>query len=1785
MSHQEAEKEKEKRKADFEIITSLVVEAQTFVRDKEGDPSSVSLRDVHRFVFFMNFFLGMTTPYNDSVLVSAALVSLALVYYYRLSREEHREQFWTKMGVIDSVRQEAHRSSFEAPAQKKGSSYRYNEKENRYSSYFSEVVNNKQNSFCEQLDVGEGIALNNALTENLFVSIVCILNRVPVFLVGKPGTSKTLTMQIIASNLQGKQSPREFWRKFPSVYVFPYQCSPMSDSSSIQHQFHMAVRYQEHANNTITVLLLDEVGLAEHSPEMPLKCLHGMLVDPPIAIVGLSNWVLDPAKMNRAVLVQRPEPSSADISNTGASILGLPVQLSSSPLYKVLEQMSQSYFYVYTNQTGRDFIGMRDYYALVKYVRNYVLKYVGGDKRVAEIPRQEVVFAICRNFGGRNDILRDVLAVMCQNVLDSPILIQLQEESKRGKKRRKTRTGYVQSGRKSKKAVEKEDVVMIDGDGQGEKEVGPLSIFEMEKKYDFKRPPLSVLIESNLEAHDARHLMLLTKNCAALSLLFSCGLVHRNRTKVIIGSEFSEDDTELYLVQQMNEVKLAMATGKVIVLMNADNMYEALYDVLNQRYLMKKDNATGKVQRLLRLAIGSRSSLCPVKEGFRIIVIAEQEYAYRELDLPLLNRFEKQIMSSNEVLTVTMREVAQTIFEWVDQILKETALASYQNLFCGYHDETVPSAIFRLGNKFSNENPIKVRATLEGEVKRCLKRIAFPAAVALSPSLQKVDEPACHPDFKTGVQEIFRHQRGGLPTVSLVMTYSPVSHLDDQMLESLDGIDVERVRLDEVKSEKAFTALVERYLNDEGVRSSGSGSGSGSGNKKRALVIQFDSIMCSPLQVNHAKFLCTDALARYESQKKKTKKGEKAIVFLVHMPPGVKERARSFVFDFEEPWIYLFLDDLRGLETSVGGGSLDVSTLLHMPLLEFFDKGLANFEEIINSQLPVAVCRVRVPHPQNSRLAEDILNFANRISTLKGALVHEGFRNMFLGTVMSILTAVGGEDGKVKGLYLHTYLAVGEMSCGTLMQSLTRTISELVLQAMVHVLLRLEKNFNLSTLKLSPPLWFSLASNRNVLDLSVLSKVCKLGGRAALKDLMLKSAENTGKGGVFVSSFPFSHEIIKLLQGKETRQAIEAASQGRKEGAEKFVSEMEYIEKIFVGLFGEEVLSLSKSSDKLDYLHDFVAICAPPVDGLSAREIETVHKAVLLAFHPEALSSPPAIHASYRHNEARIQVICSILATVPSETRKHILETLEQVEQSGIETLVEKIFDGVADYIWGRTQNLAFVKRRRGEIVTTEQELSAGKNLPSFISGINGDIIDLLSGMKKKKEGGGLSPQQKWRSILVLKIFLEGFLSGGRVWGMGESGKNLLKLLRECDVCSLEFFDDFCLGLAKFYSFLRCCADCGGILGHSLDPLSRDDAHCPSCKSSYLIRTAAERQKKSGYPYHSTISRALRLPKTFWNDFLASPAEREQHSVEMKDFSSSSSGPEVRIEKGTENKRKDLVRRFLETWFVRFANEILFSGEEGVDEKLIQHISFLTNAPSLQFVSKKVNISEDEQRLIDFVPEPSTRVSLMNILLKAERDLGRSGGKQVELFQISSTIGRQLYLAHRVSVYEQEIEKLGEDIESLQKLVQLTSQKDVDVVLNWGKGEKQKEGEGEGDGEQERKRIDSVARLQTVLRRYGRLIGSDHFPPNEVIDTKEYAQFSKFFNNFLTLDSANGLRSYVTKTIKDGVGLDGVLSFLFVCERKGANWVRFDRESLQVVVEDCPNWSSCFKEEKRTSRS
>ena len=62
------------------------------------------------------------------------------------------------------------------------------------------------------------------------------------------------------------------------------------------------------------MIYFDEMGLAEHSPNNPLKVIHSELEyeqnegDKSVAFIGISNWILDAAKMNRGISISIPEP-------------------------------------------------------------------------------------------------------------------------------------------------------------------------------------------------------------------------------------------------------------------------------------------------------------------------------------------------------------------------------------------------------------------------------------------------------------------------------------------------------------------------------------------------------------------------------------------------------------------------------------------------------------------------------------------------------------------------------------------------------------------------------------------------------------------------------------------------------------------------------------------------------------------------------------------------------------------------------------------------------------------------------------------------------------------------------------------------------------------------------------------------------------------------------------------------------------------------------------------------------------------------------------------------------------------------------------------------------------------------------------------------------------------------------------------------------------------------------------------------------------------------------------
>ena len=69
----------------------------------------------------------------------------------------------------------------------------------------------------KELKLGPNIACNTALSENVFMMLVCIELRIPLFVVGKPGSSKSLAKTVVADNMQGEQSTSELFNNFKQV--------------------------------------------------------------------------------------------------------------------------------------------------------------------------------------------------------------------------------------------------------------------------------------------------------------------------------------------------------------------------------------------------------------------------------------------------------------------------------------------------------------------------------------------------------------------------------------------------------------------------------------------------------------------------------------------------------------------------------------------------------------------------------------------------------------------------------------------------------------------------------------------------------------------------------------------------------------------------------------------------------------------------------------------------------------------------------------------------------------------------------------------------------------------------------------------------------------------------------------------------------------------------------------------------------------------------------------------------------------------------------------------------------------------------------------------------------------------------------------------------------------------------------------------------------------------------------------------------------------------------------
>eukprot|EP01130_Rhizamoeba_saxonica_P005883 TRINITY_DN2328_c0_g2_i1.p1 TRINITY_DN2328_c0_g2~~TRINITY_DN2328_c0_g2_i1.p1 ORF type:complete len:3185 (-),score=755.13 TRINITY_DN2328_c0_g2_i1:18-8699(-) len=1207
------------RKSFVSFFTEMIVVSHKFMRETGF---TTSLRDVNRCVTLLNWFqesfhnrakFGERVPSDVEILRRSFVLALTHCYHSRLNEK--------RRAYREAITRACNRTPPFALRLNPGDFFKIYYREQRY--------------YAEQMITGKGIALNEALCENIFMILVCVLNRIPIFVVGKPGSSKSLSVELIGSNLNGKTSDKPFFQEYPAVEIFSYQCSPLSTSQGIEQTFHHAIRYQANASNTIVVVLLDEVGLAEQSAHLPLKVLHKLLEHPEVAVVGISNWGLDRAKMNRAIHLTRPEPSVEDLKLTAMGII------SSQHLQASLQSLAEAYYTIYHNQTKADFFGLRDYYHLIKYLM----------RNLDHTLTPELLdSALQRNFGG----------------IPSEMEMIYDEFFSRVGLPRKRRTE------------------------------------------DEKASNVVDIIQSNLDDRDARHLMLLTQNDAALQLLFDQEILDHENTVILFGSDFPADHSDLYVCLNIQTIKSCMAKGRTVVLIHSENLYESLYDMLNQHYIEYQG------QRYVRLALGTTSKLCPIHNAFRTIVIVDTNEAYTKLAPPLLNRFEKRIFVRKHLLNEVQQHVRDQVEDWVSNFFSAVnsvrgSKFKLSDIFVGFHNDTISSLVLSLPIPY-REDGTPDESLL---VAMCIDKLlwlATPEAVVLASRSTNSDwennyfHDQVHenlPSFLNyalleNTEKLSWGDEHGIRAV--IATFSPMSDYSSEIYKFLPSLSQPKENVFEIEQAEITETVIGlqeqlNVLRDQRAEEQGEAFTDEATEDEQKIIDQISEaqekleeivvkqqeqekevveepvveeddyripvalklhdfssevefvseiqkffsiesqgvmlVLCDPeaasyQRITHARYICQKERSDYYRNPEIEVKYKKHLVFLLHLNRASED---SYTFDFDKSWSYTLVDDIR---PSPFANTPDTIDLLQGSEIEFLTNELS--PTLVRT---FHMCLARLIYPFE-RTSDDI---QEQIKMLSELLFDEDFMGPLTERMRRLMEDLIKEKSSASDVSWQEDVAkdVNAIAvAGTFRSALFNNVSRTVTSCFTQILCSIDRNSNLRLYWKSngdiKDLWLSIFEDPSLCYLALFQ------GESSRYDVI-----TDGIQGPFRCDFPFSYVFINAIESMRSEVYQIAGT------ITDSISRLG--RATFGNLFDRIVLP-----NQLDaYIHDFILMKAT-ITQIDEEAKLSITSSVITKEIKE-IDPPltiPKIHASYWANENRLQHIFSLLDLFPELTAQFL---------------------------------------------------------------------------------------------------------------------------------------------------------------------------------------------------------------------------------------------------------------------------------------------------------------------------------------------------------------------------------------------------------------------------------------------------------------------------------------------------------------------------------------------------
>ncbi|XP_022619645.1 E3 ubiquitin-protein ligase rnf213-alpha-like [Seriola dumerili] len=1050
-------------------ITKVMSLSQKFMRERKDECSFVSLRDVercmqvlvwfhknhHMFAMKLRAFLQEQVqkkkntnklrflPACDRVIWSL-LMATGVCYQSCL---EDKKPYWTTISQLLPVE--------------------YNTKIIQWE------IQLMQDLLLNGVPMGKTIARNEALKENFFMMVICVELRIPLFIVGKPGSSKSLSKTLVADAMQGPASHSDLYKKLKQIHLVSFQCSPHSTPEGIINTFKQCARFQESKNldEYISVVVLDEIGLAEDSPKMPLKTLHplleeGCVDDEPqphkrVGFIGISNWALDPAKMNRGIFVSRGDPNQQELIKSAMGIC--------SSEEKVLEKIRRLFepfakAYMTVCREGRGFFGLRDFYSLIKMV--FSITKISNECPTSD----EITRAVLRNFSGKDDV--DVMAIFNE---------ELREDCANAK------------------------VTTIDMVDQS------ISACQVEEN---------------------RYLLILTKNYAALQIVQQIFHCHQIHPEIIFGSSFPKDQEYTQICRNINRVKVCMETGQTVVLLNLQNLYESLYDALNQYYV------TLGGQKYVDLGLGTHRVKCRVHKNFRLIVIEEKEVVYKQFPIPLINRLEKHYLDMKTVLSDEQEYIASQLQEWVDDFVSLSRQHSTKkqyvpsDVFIGYHSDTCSSVVLQVTKNHSDETDAQ---TMLDKAKNTLLNCATPDSVVRLDKSRLPDEETEHLTEEYVKEEMHRSlgdyivyhtQHLKLPSFFFteVTTFSRLLTAGDtQELQNVTKLDyIKLLSLQQFDTEYSFLKEIREFL--------------GSTHEDKVLIIQteYDEDSHRKNILSSAKYSCINEMSKWA-----TTDNTKTFVYFVSKLPRI-EGGTSYVGFQGGPWMSVHIDDLRRSKEFVS----DVHSLKNLHISDLFEDppeameteehigvtqndsadlgDLFDTEDLVKSCVQSAVSMLRDAEDSGELSTKRIENL---LTLLDGSQTQGVFANILRKRLRMLLEEYEASIPSPKSWVLsEASNATALQEGGTFLHTLWRKIQAVVTPLLANLVSVIDRDCNLDLLFDGDDvrnLWLEIFGSKEMLHVPYVRDENKV---------LLVQSHTTG-GNTMRCLMPFSWWIKDFLDG------------------------------------------------------------------------------------------------------------------------------------------------------------------------------------------------------------------------------------------------------------------------------------------------------------------------------------------------------------------------------------------------------------------------------------------------------------------------------------------------------------------------------------------------------------------------------------------------------------------------------------------------------------------------------